>query len=64
MASDFCNLTLEIEKLKSKGLPPIRRGSDARVTYALFIPEKPKNDMASPNVKIFDAKDVINAFRN
>lgn len=56
-------ISLEIERLQSKGLPPIRRRSDARLTYALFIPEKPKIDINSQNIKIFDAEDVIRAFR-
>jgi AAA+ ATPase superfamily predicted ATPase len=52
-----------IEKLKSKGIPPVQRSSNTQLMYALFIPEKPKQLKPLPHVKIIDAKTVVDALR-
>lgn len=53
----------EIDHLKSKGLPPIKRHPNAKVVYGLFIPEKPKKIALPPNVILWDAHDVLKALR-
>ncbi len=50
-----------IQELKSKGIPPIKRHPRAKLQYVLFIPEKPKHLELPPDVKIIEAKDVIEA---
>ena len=53
----------EIDDLKKKGIPPIQRQTNTKYMYALFVPEKPKKLILPPDVKIIDAKEVIQALR-
>jgi uncharacterized protein len=50
-------------ELRNKGIPPINRQSNGKIIYALFVPEKPKNLILPPDVKVIDAKEVIKALR-
>lgn len=52
-----------IDELKSKGLPPVDRNKHLQIIYALFIPEKPENLRLSPNVRVFDADDILNVLK-
>jgi AAA+ ATPase superfamily predicted ATPase len=48
-----------IHELTRKGIPPIERKTSARPIYILFLPEKPKGLTTPPDVRVFDAKQVI-----
>ncbi len=50
-----------IQDLKSKGIPPVQRRPNAKLQYILFVPEKPKKLTLPPDVKIVEAKQVIEA---
>lgn len=49
----------EIQELKNKGIPPIRRSSHSKLQYLLFVPEKPKQLALPPDVRVVEAKEVI-----
>jgi len=48
-----------IHLLKNKGTPPVRRHPNSQFLYVLFVAEKPKNLTLPNDVKVIDAKDVI-----
>jgi len=52
-----------INELKSKGIPPVKRHPNAQLHYVLFIPEKPKELLLPPDVRVIGAKEVIAALR-
>jgi AAA+ ATPase superfamily predicted ATPase len=52
-----------IKELKDKGLPPVHRQPNAKILYALFIPEKPKKLILPADTKVIDARDVLRALK-
>ena len=48
-----------IQELKNKGIPPVKRHSNAQFHYILFVPEKPKQLILPPDVRVIEAKDII-----
>ena len=50
------------EELENKGTPPIRRDSDAKPLYVLFVPEKPKGLELAKDMKVIDARDVLRSY--
>lgn len=52
-----------IMDMEKKGFPPVTRNPRASFYYGLFIPEKPKKLDLPPNVKVVDAKEVIQALK-
>lgn len=52
-----------IEDLKAKGLPTAGKRTYQQIYYGLFVPEKPSSLSLSPNVKVFDASDVIKVLK-
>lgn len=52
-----------IQELKNKGIPPVKRHPHAQVHYVLCIPEKPPRLILPPDVRVVEAKDVIQALR-
>ncbi len=54
----------QIQALKSKGIPPVKRNPQAQLEYVLFIPEKPKNGSWPRDVKVVDAKEIIESLSN
>ncbi len=52
-----------IGELKGKGIPPIHRHPQTRVIYLLFVPEKPKGLELSKDVRVIDAKEVLEVLR-
>lgn len=53
----------EIQKLKSKGLPSVKRNPRAMLQYVLFVSEKPKDLILSKDVLVIDAEEVLEALR-
>lgn len=49
----------EIEQLIRKGMPPIQKSQGGNVSYLLFVPEKPKGFRSAGNVRMIDAKEVV-----
>ncbi len=52
-----------MEELKGKGIPPIQRQPNTRIIYLLFIPERPKGLILPKDVKVIEAKEVLEVLR-
>ncbi|MBF8263759.1 MAG: hypothetical protein HW387_1424 [Parachlamydiales bacterium] len=52
-----------IQELKNKGIPPVKRHPAAQLHYVIFVPDKPKQLTLPPDVRIVDAKEVIEVLR-
>jgi AAA+ ATPase superfamily predicted ATPase len=50
-------------ELKAKGFPPIHRHPQMKIHYVIFIPEKPAKLELPPQMKVVDAKEVIDSFK-
>jgi len=48
-----------IDEIKSRGVPPVQRSKDAEVIYAVFLPEKPLHLKLPKDVKVIDARAVV-----
>lgn len=48
-----------LHELISKGIPPIEHSKDSTFQYLLFVPEKPHPLLLPDNVRVIDAKEVI-----
>ncbi|NGX50303.1 MAG: hypothetical protein K1060chlam2_00144 [Chlamydiae bacterium] len=51
----------EIDLLRAKGIPPIPRPENLKVHYLLFVPEKPVGLKLPADVRLIDAKEVVEA---
>lgn len=48
-----------IEELRNKGRPPVQYHKEAKIIYALFIPEKPKHLNLPEDVIVLTAQEII-----
>ena len=51
------------DELKRKGIPPVKRPPEAKISYVLFVPEKPAGLRLHDDMRVVDAREVIEALR-
>lgn len=49
----------QIQDLKAKGMPPVKRHPNAKLQYVLFLPEKPNHLKLPADVKVVEAKEIL-----
>src|SRR5262249_40582894 len=52
-----------LDALRRKGIPPVHRPENAKLSYVLFVPEKPFGLKLGDGVRVVDAQEVVNALK-